>query len=272
MRRARLTVLLLLLCAGASAQNKFDIGANFMTRGELRNGGFAFVDEELEIPDDNFAGFILERTRLTLDYAGENLTANITGQHCGTWGSREGGNFMIYEAWVKFDSKNGFFTKIGRQNLSYDDQRIFGADDWSMTGMTHDVLKAGYEGHGHKVHVFGAYNQNLENIDGGTFFSGGLQPYNAMEALWYHFDFPSFPLGASLLLMPAGRGQTGRRNDVPRADLRNIPLLPAEELGARGRLLPRSRQGGAWTSHQRLDGQRQGNLEAFAVLPALRRV
>ena len=213
MRRARLTVLLLLLCAGASAQNKFDIGANFMTRGELRNGGFAFVDEELEIPDDNFAGFILERTRLTLDYAGENLTANITGQHCGTWGSREGGNFMIYEAWVKFDSKNGFFTKIGRQNLSYDDQRIFGADDWSMTGMTHDVLKAGYEGHGHKVHVFGAYNQNLENIDGGTYFSGGLQPYKAMEALWYHFDFPSFPLGASLLLMNVDLQGGDRRVD-----------------------------------------------------------
>ena len=89
MRETFISVLLLLLCAGAGAQNKLDIGANFMTRGEIRNGGLVSTSSDAEEdPVENFAGFILERTRLTLDYTGENLTANITGQHCGTWGSR----------------------------------------------------------------------------------------------------------------------------------------------------------------------------------------
>ena len=35
-----------------------------------------------------------------------------------------------------------------------------------MTGSTHDALKLGYEGFGHKVHVLGAFNQNPQNIAG----------------------------------------------------------------------------------------------------------
>ena len=76
------------------------------------------------------------------------------------------------EAWVKAQFPVGLFAQLGRQRLFYDDQRIFGADDWSMTGYSHDGLKLGFERAGHKVHLFGAYNQNVDNIDeGGTRFS-----------------------------------------------------------------------------------------------------
>ena len=197
---------LLLLPTGVRAQLTLD--ADFLTRGEIRKGGLATADTYWEEgknppPGYDFAGFIIERSRLSFRYAGTGLNAKITAQHSGTWGSREGGTLSVYEAWFQYDWK-GFFAKVGRQALSYDDQRIFGSDDWSMTGMTHDVLKLGYEGHGHKVHLFAAYNQNPENMDGGSFYSGGLQPYKAMEAVWYHYDVPRFPLGASLLFMNVG--------------------------------------------------------------------
>ena len=196
----------LLLPAVARAQVNVD--ADFLTRGEIRKGGLASEDligEDGETlpPGYDFAGFIIERSRLSLQYGGDDLKAKLTAQHCGTWGSREGGSLNIYEAWFQYGWK-GLFAKVGRQDLSYDDQRIFGSDDWSMTGMTHDVLKVGYEGYGHKVHLFAAYNQNLENMEGGSWFSGGLQPYKAMEAAWYHYDVPRFPLGASILFMNVG--------------------------------------------------------------------
>ena len=197
---------LLLLCAGARAQNGITVDASFMTRGELRYGALSAnaYDEDPEDYGPDFASFILERTMLGFEYATDGLEAKLTARHSGTWGSKEGGSFNVYEAWGKFNTKSGFFLKVGRQNISYDDQRIFGSDDWSMTGMSHDALKMGYEGHGHKIHVFGAFNQNSENINGGTYFTGGLQPYKAMEAAWYHYDIPKTNIGASLLFMNVG--------------------------------------------------------------------
>lgn len=209
-RSAPLTLVLLFLCAaGAMAQNRITVDVNYFTRGELRRGGLPQGEEHGGSGNDH-ANFIIERTMLGFDYSGDAYETRLTAQHSGTWGSREGGTFNVYEAWFKLKSPKGFFAQIGRQNLSYDDQRIFGSDDWSMTGMSHDALKAGYEGHGHKLHVFGAYNQNSDNMSGGTFYTGGLQPYKAMEALWYHYDIADTGLGASILVMDIGM-QGGER-------------------------------------------------------------
>ena len=181
-----------------SSKGVFSVDADFLNRGEVRNGGLILVKES------DVASFIIERTILGASYEHGILKTRVSAQHSGTWGSNEAGALSIYEAWVNINTKSGFFAKIGRQPLSYDDQRIFGADSWSLTAMSHDVLKLGWEGHGHKIHLFGAYNQDVRNIYGGTFFSGGIQPYKAMEALWYHYDVPSFPLGASVVFMNTG--------------------------------------------------------------------
>ena len=97
--------------------------------------------------------------------------------------------------------------------LAYDDERIIGPNDWSMAGLSHDVLKLGYEGHGHKAHAVLAYNQNAENINGGTYYANGAQPYKTMQVGWYHYDVPKIPLGASLLFMNIGM-QAGEEGGI----------------------------------------------------------
>ncbi|MBQ3959394.1 MAG: hypothetical protein II677_02765, partial [Muribaculaceae bacterium] len=54
-------------------KNVFSIDAELLTRGEIRSGGLANegVDE-----DENIAKFILERTRLGLDYERDILKAH----------------------------------------------------------------------------------------------------------------------------------------------------------------------------------------------------
>ena len=163
------------LCARAQ-ENTFSVDADFLTRGEIRYGGYAVSEAGEE--EKQFSRFILSRTRLAASYSRNWLTARLTVQHADTWGSSAGNGLSMNEAWVKGNLPLGFFAQLGRQRLSYDDQRIFGADDWSMTGYSHDGLKLGFERAGHKVHLFGAYNQDANNIDeGGTHFSGGIQPY-----------------------------------------------------------------------------------------------
>ena len=180
--------------------NNFTLDAELLTRGEIRHGGLSGNAND----GDNKASFIVERTRLGLDYERTFLKTHITAQHSAVWGQAGKGSLNIYEAWAQLTARNGLFAKIGRQVLSYDDERIIGSDDWTEVALSHDLLKVGYENDIHKVHAMFAYNQNVESVDGGTVYRNGDKPYKAMQALWYHYDHPHVPFGASLLFMNLG--------------------------------------------------------------------
>lgn len=179
--------------------NSLTIDANLMTRGELRYGGLPSIND---VTKDE-AQFVMARTRLSVGFERSFLQAKITAQHSGVWGQQGKGSLNLYETWAKLKANNGLFTVIGRQELAYDDERILGRNDWSVTASSHDALKLGYEGHGHKAHVILAYNQRSENTNGGTTYTttDGSQVYKSMIAGWYHYDLAHVPLGASLLFM-----------------------------------------------------------------------
>lgn len=185
-------------------KNEFYVEAQLFTRGEVRNGGLDGTKHIETDENHNRANFINERTRLTVGYNRDWLSAKVTVQHSGVWGQGGGGTFNLYETWAQLSSKFGLFTRIGRQALAYDDERIIGTEDWSMAASSHNALKIGYEGYGHKVHLIGAYNQNAESVNGGTYYINGYHPYKSLLTLWYHYDLPKFPLGISLTAMNTG--------------------------------------------------------------------
>ena len=196
-------VLALLFSFGSKAQeadNEFSLDAQLVTRGELRVGGF-HADS---LDKERVSHFALGKYRITADYKRSWLEVKLSPQYSGVWGQASAG-LNLYEGWAKMQSQKGLFVKIGRQELTYDDERIIGNDDWTMTAPTHDVLKLGYDGESHKVHLLAAYNQNAENIDSGnSYYSGGLQPYKTMQTLWYHYDTPKKMFGVSLMGMNIG--------------------------------------------------------------------
>lgn len=196
-------VFILFACLNMQAQeadNEFSIDARLTTRGEYRQGGFQ--------PDsaDNarMAHFISGKYQLILGYKRSWLEVKLIPQVSGVWGFSSA-NISLAEGWTQLRSKLGLFAKVGRQGLEYDDERILGYDDWSMTAPTHDVLKFGYEGHGHKAHAILAYNQDPKNTEqGGNYYSGGIQPYKTMQTIWYHYDTPKSFFGISLVAMNIG--------------------------------------------------------------------
>ena len=185
--------------------NQLDIDLNILGRGEMRFGGFT------EGAEENRAQFLMERTRLSIDYKRPYIEAKVSAQHSGVWGQAGKGSFNLYEAWAQLTAKNGLFIKMGRQVLSYDDERIIGANDWAMAANSHDVIRLGYEGHGHKVHGIFGFNQNAESISGGSLYTG--DSYKMMHTLWYHYDVPKIPIGASLLFMNIGMQGDKYSND-----------------------------------------------------------
>ncbi len=138
------------------------------------------------------------------DYKSALIDAKVTAQNQASWGSKKNNELTLYEAWAKIKSPFGLFAQLGRMELSYDDERILGPNDFAMAKLCHDVLRVGYEQQGHKVHAILAYNQNNDHKLKGTYYVDGAQPYKTMQTLWYHYDLPKFPLGASLLFMNMG--------------------------------------------------------------------
>ena len=138
-------------------KNQLSIDLQFLGRGESRYGGMPSteieeVGEEAEskVPKSNF---LLSRTRLPINFKRDWLEARVTLQHSGVWGQAGKGAFNLHESWVKMTSRQGLFAQLGRVALSYDDERIIGTDDWAMASSSHDILRLGSEGHGHKAHI-----------------------------------------------------------------------------------------------------------------------
>ena len=177
--------------------HQFLINASHWTRGELRSGGLPNTKGE------DLAMFVMSSTMLRFNYQYKGLEFMFAPKHVGIWGSSGSGGIILEEGWFSLRHKTGLFLKAGRQKFSYDDERIIGSDDWAMAPNKHDALKAGWESGKHKIHLLFAYNQNDDNINGGTYYVNGSQPYKLMQTLWYHFD-PVPQLGASLLFINTG--------------------------------------------------------------------
>ncbi len=183
--------------------NRLTADLQIMTRGEIRDGGLSTIESEAALGDH--ANFVLGRARLVLGFEKSYLSTKVDLRQTGIWGQAGGTSFNVYEAWAKLFARNGLFLQAGRQSFSYDDERIIGPNDWAMDGTSHDALKLGFEGSGHKAHLILAYNQNEENMTNGTsYYTGGVLPYKTMQSAWYHYDFHSAPLGLSLLAMNIG--------------------------------------------------------------------
>lgn len=208
MKRLSIIFLSLLLCSTGFAQNNenkendFSLGVQLRPRAEYRNGAlFPHADGA------DAAGFINNRSRISMGYKRETLSLGFSAQHVGVWGQDpqidKNGRLMMNEAWASLHPGQGFFLKLGRQSLVYDDDRILGSLDWNVSGRFHDALKLGYEDAKNKLHLILAFNQNDEKTIGGTYYSPGGQPYKTMQTAWYqHIGSKSF--NASFLLMNLG--------------------------------------------------------------------
>ena len=196
--------------------NELKVDLHLLSHGENRDGGLSTSEA------DNESQFLMNRERLIIDYRRTGLETRLNVQHSGIWGQSGKGAFNVFEAWAKMNTKNGLFAQIGRVALAYDDQRIIGTNDWAMASLSHDVLRLGYEGHGHKAHLIMAYNQNAEALtQGGNYYANGAQYYKSMLTAWYHYDVPQLPLGASLLMMNIGM-QAGERDKDPHTEYQQL--------------------------------------------------
>ncbi len=175
--------------------------------GEIRHGG---IKDSLKYDPC----FLVNRERLIAGYSGSSerlrWDMGLTLQHSAIWG--QNGSLTVFEGWGKLSNKWGAFVQVGRQALSYDDERIIGMNDWAMAAQSHDAIRTGFEHGAHKFHLIATYNQDndVEETGGSYYSEGGAQCHKTMLVGWYHLQPSNFPASFSLLFMNVGM-QSGKK-------------------------------------------------------------
>ncbi|MDX2362302.1 MAG: alginate export family protein [Crocinitomicaceae bacterium] len=147
------------------------------------------------------AFFIDQRTRLTLDYKVKDYEFFFQLQDVRAWGSEPqlGYNdatnaLTIHQAWAKINMKEHWGLKLGRQEISYDDQRIFGAVGWAQQARSHDAAILSYESDKFKLHVGAAYNQiapGSVGVDYSAMYNAAKNKYMSYRDMHFlHFNMP----------------------------------------------------------------------------------
>lgn len=186
------------------AQNENEelkINIQLRPRAEIRNGLFTPI-----LGGQTPATFISQRSRIGFTYSkNDKLRIGLSTQVVSVWGNdaqvqTTANDISLYEAWAQLYFNPDWSLKIGRQVLSYDDERILGALDWNNAGRKHDAALLAFTKNKLTANLAAAYNQNAEKVTGNFFDNSVSQPYKSMEFLWMKYKF-SDAFSASALAM-----------------------------------------------------------------------
>ncbi|MEQ8581480.1 MAG: alginate export family protein [Marinoscillum sp.] len=202
-----IALIVALSCMEVTAQ--MTISAEVRPRTEFRNG-FKTLTEDSK--DASF--FTEQRSRLYLDYADSAFKFRVSFQDVRIWGEttqifkEEYGKTFLSEAWGQYYFTNSLSVKVGRQIISYDNQRFIGGLEWAQQGRRHDALLLMYEQNKTKLHFGLAYNQD-DDVPEQAFLQGPGAGYYSVGGNYKTFQYGYFNKGfengsLSLLAFNAG--------------------------------------------------------------------
>ena len=147
MFRNKITAGILILMFGlAEAQvDSLKMNLDLRTRAELDNGARTLIPKGKSAETT-----VVSRARFGMDYYYKKLEVYFSAQDVRTWGETattagKNQNFILTEAWAKYQISERLGLKLGRQILAYDNERLIGTLDWAMQGRSFDALKAVYK-------------------------------------------------------------------------------------------------------------------------------
>src|SRR3970282_907015 len=192
--------LLGMLSFNAFAQ-EFDANLQLRPRYEYRNGYKTLISN-----GESPTSFVSQRSRLNFNFKQEKLKLKLTLQNIRTWGdvttttTSDKNGVALFEAWAQYDLNSKWSTRIGRQVISYDNQRIMGEIDWAQQGQSHDAMLFTFHPKNHQLDLGFALNANAENlIEPKTPY---VTNYKLMQYAWYHKQISK--LNASILFLNTG--------------------------------------------------------------------
>ena len=152
------------------------------------------------------SSFISQRTRLNLNYQQDNFKVRISVQNVRVWGdvgtlSAQDKSSSFHEAWAAFSVADYFDLKLGRQEIIYDDSRIFGNVGWAQQGRSHDAIIAKFKtSETDRLDIGFALNNDSQS--GIKSLYSNAAGYKQFQYIWYHTKFNNY--GLSILALNNG--------------------------------------------------------------------
>lgn len=190
--KSKFTILLVAGSLGlvSNLYAQMSLSGEIRPRTEYRHGYSTLIEK-----GQSAALFTSQRTRLNVGYANEKFKTGIVLQDVRVWGNQSQMNVFdintssLHEAWGEYFFMKRFSLKAGRQELSYDDERILGAVGWKQQGRSHDAFLFKYTDSTFTAHVGAAYNQNGENMIATPYT---VANYKEMYFLWLNKKLGNF--------------------------------------------------------------------------------
>ena len=124
---------------------QFDLSAEVRPRFENKHGFGKLIEK-----DADGANFVSQRTRLNFNFQQDKIKLGVTLQNVRVWGDistlgADDNNSNLHEAWAEALLSDSFSLKVGRQEIVYDDHRIFGSVGWAQQARSHDAMLAKFK-------------------------------------------------------------------------------------------------------------------------------
>jgi len=204
-------VILVLLFGGEMAKAQFTLSGEFRPRTEYRHGYRSLADLDMN------AGFFTDqRARINFHFVSERYSFKLVLQDVRTWGSEpqlvlgDGKWTTLHEAWAKVNFSKKLALKFGRQEIIYDDHRIFGNVGWSQQARSHDAAIIQFVDNGWTADVGFAFNQ--DKAQSTTTYYTVNRNYKAFQTVWINKKTKNFN-GSFLFL---NNGMEGGTLDDPK--------------------------------------------------------
>jgi len=191
-----------MLAFSAVSYGQFTMSGEIRPRTEYRHGYKSLADS-----NQSHAVFTDQRSRLNFNYKDEGYQMKLVLQDVRVWGSQkqlvgnEDFGASIHEAWGQAFLNENWSLKAGRQEMIYDDHRIFGSVGCAQQARSHDAVMIKYEKDGMKLDITGAYNQDGAGLSGTSAANGS---YKAFQSIWFHKNIGD-NLQTSILFLNNGK-------------------------------------------------------------------
>ena len=179
----------------------FDLSAELRPRYENKHGFGTLLNT-----DEDGSNFVSQRTRLNFGFVNEKMNFKVVFQNIRVWGdvstlASDDQASALHEAWATYKLNGKVSFKFGRQEIVYDDHRIFGNVGWAQQARSHDAFLFKYVPNAnHKIDVGLALNSDSQsNVD--NLYSNAAG-YKSFQYAWYHGSFEKF--GLSVLALNTG--------------------------------------------------------------------
>ncbi len=195
-RKFTFLLVIVMLMGVSTTFAQFTLSGEFRPRTEMNHGYKAMAG-----PDQDASLFTAQRTRVNFIYKSDKVKTKLVLQDVRTWGNEKqlvtNHDFgtSVHEAWAEVMFSKSFSLKAGRQELVYDDHRIFGNVGWAHQARSHDLALFKFEKK-FKLHVGVAYNENT-TVSNNLY--QGADAYKAMQFLWFNNSFGDLNLSVLFL-------------------------------------------------------------------------